>query len=399
VDPAANDPLETERIEQLSAIGYVAGSEQAHDSEGVTRLDPRRVAPGSNLMTSGHGPVALLMDMEGEILHEWRAEFERVFPDHPKRERAKQARRNFWRDVLLLPNGDIIVIWELFGIFKLDRDSRVLWAVPEPVHHALQLTAAGEIVHLQAKRKMIAGIPEKQAVEDFIVVRDSEGAELRRLTISDALRNADWPGLRRNFWKRSNERGYDITKRGLYDPFHTNSLWLLSSAEATRLGDSFRAGDALVSMAMLDTIAVIDLTAETARWWQQGPFGMQHSPRPTPDGGIALFNNFLAKGRSSLLTLDPRTRTVIREYTGPEEEPLHSKRSGQVHVLPNGNTLIVETDGGRALELTADEELVWEFHSPYRVGSSSDKVAHLYSLKRVGAAQTAWLDAVGDAPQ
>jgi hypothetical protein len=385
-------PSEADLIEQLSAIGYLAGTEQARDSQGITQHDPQRVAPGLNLLTSGHGPVALLMAMDGEVLHEWRAEFAQVFPDHPKFERAKEHRRNFWRDALLFPNGDILVIWELFGLFKLDRDSRVLWAVPEPAHHDLQLTESGEIVHLQAKRKMIPGIAEKLAVEDFIVVRNGGGRELRRIAMSDALRNVHWLRLRKVFWARSKERGYGLNEKSIYDPFHTNSLWLLSPAEAAHLGDPFRAGDALVSMAMLDTVAILDMERGVTRWSQQGPFGMQHGPRPTPDGDIILFNNFLTAEQSSVLTLNPRTRRVIREYTGPKSEPLHSRRSGRVQVLPNGNTLVVETDGGRALELAGDGEVVWEFRSPYLVRERGDKVANLYSLERVGADQTSWLN-------
>jgi len=389
---SSSAPLsEAELIEQLSAIGYLAGTQRAGDSQGVTQHDSQRAARGLNLITSGHGPVALLMDMDGVVLHEWRAEFEQVFPDHPKIEGAQEPRRNFWRDALLLPNGDLVVIWELYGLFKLDRDSRVLWAVPEPVHHDLQLTESGEIVHLQAKRKMIPGIATTPAIEDFIIVRDGGGKELRRLAISDALRNVHWPRLRKTFWVRAKERGYGLSEKSIYDPFHTNSLWLLSTAEAARLGVPFRAGDALVSMAMLDTIAILDMEKGTTRWSQQGPFGMQHGPRPTRDGGIVLFNNFLTADRSSVLTLDPRTRRVIREYTGPISEPLHSRRSGRVQVLQNGNTLVVETDGGRALEITGDGEAVWEFRSPFRTPESDDKVASLSSLERVEPSQTTWL--------
>ncbi len=382
---------EAERIEQLSAIGYLAGSQPASDSQGVTLHDPQRVEPGLNLFTSGHGPVALLIDLDGAVLHEWRAEFAHVFPDHPKLKGARDPRRNYWRDARLLPNGDLLVLWELFGLFKLDRDSRLLWAVQEPAHHALQLTESGEIVHLQAERRMIAGIANKRSIEDFIVFRDAGGNELRRLAISDALHNVDWLNLRKTFWTRGRERGYGLDEKRIYDPFHTNSLWLLSPAEAARLGDSFRAGDALVSMAMLDTIAILDMEKGVTRWSQQGPFGMQHEPRPTLDGGIVLFNNFVTAQRSSVLTLDPRSRRVLREYTGPKSAPLYSRRSGRIQVLSNGNTLVVETEGGRALEIDADGNAVWEFHSPFRASGSEDTVASLYSMQRVDPSQTSWL--------
>ncbi len=184
----------------------------------------------------------------------------------------------------------------------------------------------------------------------------------------------------------------------LYDPFHTNPLWLLTPAEAARLGGGFRAGDALVSMSMLDTIAILDMEKGVTRWSQQGPFGMQHGPRLTSEGEIVLFNNFHAEERSSVLTLDPRTRRVTAQYTGPELEPLYSKRSGRVQVLPNGNFLVVETDGERALEITVEGETVWEFRSPFRVPEADErapeveeKVAGLYSLQRLEPDQTSWL--------
>ena len=91
------------------------------------------------------------------------------------------------------------------------------------------------------------------------------------------------------------------------------------------------------------------------------------------------------------MTLDPRTRLVVRQYSGPSAAPLFSRRSGRVQVLENGNTLVIETDGGRALEVTDDGVVVWEFRSPYVAGQGDERVAHLYSLKRVDESLTAWL--------
>ena len=60
--------------------------------------------------------------------------------------------------------------------------------------------------------------------------------------------------------------------------------------------------------------------------------------------------------------------------------------------LPNGNTLVVETDGGRALELTGDGEVVWEFRSPFRAGDEQELVATLFDVVRVDAqAVREWL--------
>ena len=383
--------LEADRIAELSAIGYVSGSEAPRAGQGVVRHDRARSAAGFNLLTSGHAPVALLMDMDGRVVHEWTAAFEDVFPDHPRSGGGQPIRRNFWREAILLPDGGIIVIWELFGIFKLDRNSKVVWAVPEPAHHDLQLDDLGQVVHLQAKRRLIPGIPEQPSVEDFIVTRDEEGREVGRVALSDALRNVNWKKLRLNFWRRAKARGYGLDERSAFDPFHTNSLRLLSQADAANLGDPFKAGDALVSMAMLDTVAIIDLDQGLTRWSQQGPFGMQHSARMTPAGEILLFNNFETNSESSVIALDPRTRAVVWSYPGEGEAALRSRRSGGVQILENGNRLITETDGGRALEVTPEGDVVWEFRSPYRAGEDGQKVAHLYSLERVGEEQAGWL--------
>ena len=72
-----------------------------------------------------------------------------------------------------------------------------------------------------------------------------------------------------------------MSRDALYDPFHTNALWILSKDEARRLGDPFHTGDVLVSMCLLDTIAAIDMKQGVTCWWQTGPFGLQHQPRVT----------------------------------------------------------------------------------------------------------------------
>jgi hypothetical protein len=388
-EPAPAPPAEADLIEQLNAIGYLAGSEPAGSESGVSVHHAERAQPGVNLFTSGHGPVAVLMDMKGRVLHEWRVGFDALFPDHPHAKPDAEPRRTFWRVARLLPGGELIAIWELYGIFKLDRDSQIVWVAPGTAHHDVHVTPDGRVHHLEAERRPMPGIPSPRAIDDILVVRDADGTELRRLRISDAMQNANWMDLRKLFWLRNVARDYGLGKRALADPFHTNALRILSNDDARNLGAPFEAGDALVSMGMLDTIAVIDMEEGSARWWQQGPFGMQHSPRVTPDGGIVVFNNHRAKKQSSVQILDPQTRRIAWEYKGPPEDPLFSLRSGGAQILANGNVLIVETDSGRVLEVNRAKELVWEFRSPFRVGDDSDRVAAVYALDRVP--EPSWL--------
>ena len=123
---------------------------------------------------------------------------------------------------------------------------------------------------------------------------------------------------------------------------------------------------------------------------------MQHSARLRANGDIVLFNNFATESRSSVMAMDPRTRALTWEFSGDDADPLYSRRSGGVQPLGNGNLLIVETDGGRALEVTPSGDVVWEFHTPYRVGEAHAEMAHLYSLRRVEEPLPQWLERGGD---
>jgi hypothetical protein len=51
--------------------------------------------------------------------------------------------------------------------------------------------------------------------------------------------------------------------------------------------------------------------------------------------------------------------------------------------LPNGNTLITETDYGRVFEVTKDKEIVWEFISPFRTGDNNELIATVLEMIRV----------------
>lgn len=382
---ASGDEAETQRAleEQLAALGYVTGSEPRGPQRGVVVHDPARVQPGLNFYTSGHEPGAVLMDLEGRVLHTWSADFESIFRGHSAAPGGVPADQNFWRHAQLLPGGEVIAIWERLGIFKLDRDSNVLWVRPNYAHHDFFIADSGEIYTLIVEANLLPEIGDREVFEDSIVILDEQGVELRRLSIARALANADWPGLRRRFWKREAQRKHGLSPLARLDPFHTNSIWRLSKAQASRLGAPFESGQLLVSMAMLDTIAAIDFEASRTAWSQTGPFGLQHQPRVTPDGEIIVFNNHLTLDRSSVQILDPQTGEITWEYAGSPADPLFSRTSGGAEVLPNGNVLVVESNKGRVLELTREQEVVWEFYNPEAVGEADELVATVYFLDRV----------------
>ena len=50
--------------------------------------------------------------------------------------------------------------------------------------------------------------------------------------------------------------------------------------------------------------------------------------------------------------------------------------------MPNGNTLITESNKGHVFEVTRDGEIVWEFYSPY-IDLIKKKRAVIYRMMRI----------------
>ena len=386
-DSEASEVKSGDVLEQLRAIGYVGGQTPATLAKGVIHIDFEKAQAGLNFYTSGHGPGALLIDMQGEVRHQWQARFEEIFPNHPDPFRGD----NYWRHAQLLPDGSVLGIWETYGIFKLDKDSKVIWSQPNRAHHDLFVTESGEIYHLAFERTILPELGERPVVDDLIVKLAPDGRELQRWSMAAALKNTDWPRLREDFWRREASRKTHLAPPAQLDPFHTNSLWILSANEVELLGDPFKAGDILVSMCLLDTIAVLDLKEGVTRWWITGPFALQHQPRVTANGGIVLFNNYQSSSASSIQILDPKSGEVTWEYRGPTSDPLFSTTSSTAEMLPNGNILVVETNKGRVLEVTLQKEVVWEFRNPYRLDKGGELVANVFNLDRVGRESLEWL--------
>jgi hypothetical protein len=109
-------------------------------------------------------------------------------------------------------------------------------------------------------------------------------------------------------------------------------------------------------------------------------------------GRLLLFDNQRGDDRHSRVReLDPVSGAEAWGYGGGDDEPRYSWSCGTCHRLPNGNTLIVETQAGRAIEVTPGGEIVWEFVVPHRTGPDGTRIAQLFDLVRVdGLRPPAW---------
>lgn len=365
---AATSPLDDEAI---LSIGYLQASKPATEASGVTLYDEDLAYKGLNLYTSGHAPEAVLMDMEGRVLHTWRRDFASVWPVSSRPDYVRAASLQFWRRAYLYPNGDLLAIFEGIGLIKVDKDSNLVWSYRAGCHHDVFVTPNGDIYVLTSELVQPSWLQaEHRYIDNSIAVLDANGQEKKRVSLLDCFRNSAYAPLLAR-----------LPREG--DLLHTNTLTVLSGAH-TNLGPAFAAGNVLVSILGLDAIAVADIERQTVPWAMTGMWHAQHQPEPLDNGNILVFDNRGAVTHSRVLEVNPLTQEVIWQYPGEGDPPFYSEWCGSSARLPNGNTLITETDNGRALEVTLDRRIVWEFVNPYQLTESGvTLVAALFEVVRL----------------
>jgi len=368
------DGVPADLVERLESIGYAGGSIAATGVEGVTVHDRTRVRDGLNLLTSGHRAEAELMDMDGRILHTWSKDFWEIWPKYPFR---RNPNTKYWRKVHLFENGDLLAIYEGLGMVKLDRQSRVLWKSPCRAHHDLEVLADGRIVTLTRRvtRDPFGQGPGLRLIlEDFITILDPGGRLLKEVSLLDCFKRSPvYLTMLRQYLESHPTRK---------DPFHTNTIRVLDG----RLADQvpyFRKGRVLISLRFLNLVAVVDLDERRIVWSRLGSFKGQHDTQILENGHLLLFDNLGLGESSRVLEVDPATLDVLWSYEGTADHPFFSETCGTVQRLPDNDTLITESDPGRAFEVTPDGTIVWEYRSPHRSGDHRQFVATLFELERL----------------
>ena len=362
-----------EAAADVKALPYLQGYRPAQDRPLVSQHDLGATFQGLNLYVSGHAAEAVLMDMAGRTLHRWRYPLRRLWPDLARD--PGMAKLEYWRRAYLYPNGDLLGIYEGLGLVKLDARSRVLWSHRGGIHHDLSVLDDGTIYVLDRDGKILPRINPKEGVlEDFVTVLDRSGRVLRRVSILECFERSPYAGLLR-----------EMPRSG--DIFHTNTLEVLDGRFADR-HPAFRKGNLLVSVHTLDTLAILDPERQTVVWAmsgrQAGGWRKQHQPTFLDNGHLLLFDNLGAgRDRSRVLELDPLTGKTAWQFGGSRDVDFFSKTLGSCQRLPNGNTLITESENGRALEATPEGRVVWELYNPHRAGDHRELVAVLFEVVRL----------------
>lgn len=351
---------------------------------GVVRYDQERAFNGYTLFTSAHAPAAFLIDMNGDIVHDWRLPYDEIRDSSSPVPDPRFPEKTFWRDAYLYPNGDVLAIYEAwgprlfgYGLVKVDRNSRLIWKRLDHIHHDVSVGSAGEIyAPMQVWRtEPIPEFPQIKTpcVEGFVIMLSPDGKLLKKVSIYEAFARSSYRGMMRLLAVPENE-----------DMLHTNSVKPLPPSFAAIFP---QAGPhtVLISSRNIDTIAVLDLDAEKIIWAMRGPWARQHDARPLPNGNIMLFDDlgdFEHGNHSRVLEFEPKPFKLVWEFPGDTGEILDTEILGAEEKLQNGNVLITDSGTARMLEVTPDKKVVWEYRSPFLEGDQHQYVGVLTSGHR-----------------
>ncbi|MCM8779786.1 MAG: hypothetical protein NC914_01365 [Candidatus Omnitrophica bacterium] len=113
VSYSASSNLAISTQEQLQSLPYATwvSTKDTLRYSGVTRYDKDKACKGVNIYSPANLATAYLLDMQAKILHSWAPEIKEKKPFH---------------HIQLAKNGDLLVIIEDKGIWRLDWETKVL---------------------------------------------------------------------------------------------------------------------------------------------------------------------------------------------------------------------------------------------------------------------------------
>ncbi len=313
---------------------------------GVRTWDRDRAWYGYTLFSQAFGDTEYLIDMNGRVVHTW------------------PVVKSQWAEL----DTDGSLFWENYtdwhidrnryfgGLFESDFEGTVTWAWHGRVHHDFHRSDDGTILTLYQRDRDRPDIFPRGPIQDDLILKVDR----------DTFVHWDW-------WLSDHvDELVDLAGLALPRPAadwaHTNTLSVLPDTPLGRADKRFRAGNYLLSHRSLDIVSIVDCDSREIVWaWGRKVLDGQHQVQMLPNGNLLLFDNGTLRGHSTVREFDPREPDVIIwEYTDPGGffSPF---RSGQQR-LPNGNTLICESDCGRIFEVTGEGDVVWDYYSPFLGG-------------------------------
>lgn len=253
-----------------------------------------------------------------------------------------------------------------WGMFSLDGKKK--WGKNDAIHHDIQITKKNTIITFT---KECHDYKNRKVDFDVIMEYNKKGKLINRFSL--------WENLEA-FQQHHKKLELDLQKRwflpelvpkkpttpwgGNYDYYRLNSINILP--KTPHKDKRFQEGNWLLTFRHGSMLFILDEDTKNIAWKAiskdipsaiEGPHGAQM----LPNGNILLFDNGRYRKQSRVIEFDPINLNIVWEYT---HDGMFSLSQGYAQRLPNGNTLITESERGHAFEVTPKKKIVWEFYHP-----------------------------------
>ena len=328
------------------------------------------VFPGYTLFCSVRGHHATLIDMHGQVVHQWH-------------------HGEGIQHLKLLGNGNLLIQTlppldaggaEAIGgsagaLIELDWDGNTVWEHRDVMqHHDYVRLDNGNTLYL-AWEKMPKGVCQQ--------IRGGHAHEEDpELMWGDLVREITPAGELVREWRSWEHLRFD---EDVICPLESHKEWTHANSLEV-LGN----GDWLISFRLTSTVCIVDGATGEIKWkWGPEHLSHQHNAQQLPNGNILIFDNGCHRRRgpsfSKIVEVDPETREIVWSYANPTLLAFYSFMVSGCERLPNGNTLVTEGASGRLFEVTPDHEVIWEYISPWTLPSGFGPTPAVFRSYRIAA--------------
>jgi hypothetical protein len=370
-------------IALLSAVGvYLEGYEALRGGTGVLQYDQAQAFQGYTLYSPLRGTTTYLIDMEGNIVHQWNTQYAPGLYAY------------------LLDNGNLLRGGQLVGapvdfggtggiVQELDWDGNVVWEHRllnnnEVQHHDFRRMPNGNTLLLAWERKSRfqayikgrkpATIPADGMWPDFIRevapdgttvwewhAWDHVGTGINQLDINFILPAAAGEDLAGADWTHGNSIDYlPETNQIILSSRNFSEFFVIDRLTGNivyRWGNPCTYGGGSCPSFVDNGDQII--------------FG-QHDVTRLPSGNVLLFDNGWRRPegeRSAAVEMNPATGDIVWQYIAYASNSFNSQIISGAQRLSNGNTLICSGVSGHIFEVTAGDattppKVVWDFINP-----------------------------------
>lgn len=350
------------KLKSLPYITWSKVSSEDYNKSWVVYHDKTKAFPGINVYFTEVKWGGQLLDMEGNVMHRFMDKRD----DKPNTKRKAQL-------LEIINSKNYLMMHLSYSIFKFDFNSNLIWETKGRFHHDIALKDNGDVLVLQMNtvkdRRYYDG--QRKICNNSIVFLTSKGQEKKKLSFADLIYK------NKQCYERFKKQKLIYLKHKILknknkevDLFHTNSIEIADKDVYKKFlfwkKKVIKKGDIIFCMRYLNVIGAIDPRKEKITWcWGWNDLQGPHHPSLLDNGNILIFDNGVLRKYSRVIEYSITDERIVWEYTAtPNKKMFFSKTRGSAQRLPNGNTLICESDKGHVFEVTKEGELVWDFWSP-----------------------------------